>query len=357
MKNTKPDFSGQILYIGIDVHLKNWVIAIICNQILIKKCSIKPSVEEFVSFLNNHYPGAQYRSAYEAGFCGFWIHRALKSFQINNIVVNAADIPTTNKQKSRKTDRVDASKIARELSKGSLTALYIPTVEDEAFRILVRRRYQIVKEKTRIKNQIKSLLYYNGINLPEKDEITHWSNSFIKYIAELPIRKELTKITLDQMLEQLRYYREQLTAILRQIRNSVKEDPRALRIISLLDSVPGVGFILAVIIYSELMDISRFRRFDHLCSYVGLAPDTDSSGLTEKIKGLTRRQKTILRSMLIEASWCAIRKDDALLKKYSALVSKGKKSQKAIIIIAKKLLSRIMHVWQKEENYILALVE
>jgi transposase len=357
MKNTKPDFNGQVLFIGIDVHLKNWVIAVICNQILIKKISIDPKVEEILSFLRRHYPGAEFYSAYEAGFSGYWIHRELLAAGIINIVVNAADIPTTDKQKSRKTDKVDAVKIARELSKGSLTPLYVPTEEQDAFRIMVRRRFQLVKDKTRVMNQIKSLLYYNGIKLPEKNEMTHWSNLFIKYISELPIKNEFTRIALDQMLEQLRHDRQELASLLKKIRKSVKQNPRASKIVALLDSVPGVGFILAVVIYSELMDIRRFKRFDYLNSYVGLAPDSHSSGETERISGLTRRQKIILRSMLIEASWVALRKDEALSAKYSKLLSRGKGPQKAIIMIARKLLSRIMHVWQKEENYVLSVVE
>jgi len=222
---------------------------------------------------------------------------------------------------------------------------------------MIRRRFQLVKEKTRAMNQIKSLLYYNGIKLPKKSEMNHWSNLFIKYISELPIQQEFTKVALDQLLLQLRHDRQELVSLLKKIRKAVRQDPRANKIITLLDTVPGVGFILAVVIYSELMDINRFRRFDYLNSFVGLTPDSHSSGDTERISGLTRRQKTLLRSMLIEASWSALRKDEALSSRYSKLLSRGKGPQKAIIMIAKKLLSRIMHVWQTEEKYVLATVE
>ena len=85
-----------------------------------------PSPEQLSNYMNHNYPGGTYTSAYEAGFSGFWIHRRLEQLGFNNMVVHAADIPTTHKEKTRKTDKIDSRKIARELESNSLNGIYIP---------------------------------------------------------------------------------------------------------------------------------------------------------------------------------------------------------------------------------------
>ena len=96
-------------------------------------------------------------------------------------------------------------------------------------------------------------------------------------------------------------------------------------------------------IITELKDIQRFGNLDSLCSYVGLVPRTNSSGENEKIGEITPHSNRQLRSMLVESSWIAIRQDAALMMRYSDLCQRMEPN-KAIIKIAKKLLSRIKYV-------------
>ncbi len=126
--------------------------------------------------------------------------------------------------------------------------------------------------------------------------------------------------------------------------------------IDLLCSVPGVGPIIALSFYTELMDINRFRTFDHLASYVGLVPSVHSSGDKSTEQGLTKRRNSYLRYLIVEAAWVAIRKDPALLLAFNQLTRRMKK-QDAIIRIAKKLLCRIHHVWKNQTLYVTAIVE
>ena len=104
------NFVGQNLYIGIDVHLRSWSVAILSENATLKKFSQNADPIILANYLNNNYPGARYYSVYEAGFCGFWIHRKLTELGINNIIVNPADVPTMVKEKLRKTDAVDCVK-------------------------------------------------------------------------------------------------------------------------------------------------------------------------------------------------------------------------------------------------------
>ncbi len=114
MRQSKElDFKGQNIYVGIDVHLNSWSVAVLSESAVLKRFRQDPQPEALHKFLVANYPGANYHSAYEAGFCGFWIHERLAGLGINNIVVNPSDVPTMLKEKLRKTDAVDCGKLAR----------------------------------------------------------------------------------------------------------------------------------------------------------------------------------------------------------------------------------------------------
>jgi len=77
-KRSKLNFSGQPIYIGLDVHKKSWSVSIFSEQGEYKTFSQTPKAETLVQYLQHHFPGAQYRSVYEAGYCGFWVHDQLR---------------------------------------------------------------------------------------------------------------------------------------------------------------------------------------------------------------------------------------------------------------------------------------
>ena len=104
------------------------------------------------------------------------------------------------------------------------------------------------------------------------------------------------------------------------------------------------------------MDIKRFGKFDKLSAFVGLVPDTDSSGKTDTVTGITERQQRYLRSLLIEAAWKSIREDPAMTMAFGKLTKRMIKNR-AIIRIAKKLLSRVMYVWRNQKDYVCSVAE
>ena len=182
MKNSKLDFRGQTISVGIDTHKKNMVITPRCQGMQLKTISMDPEPAQLVRYLHKNYPNARYESVYEAGFSGYWMDRKLREAGIKNIIVNPADVPIKQKEKRKKTDKIDSRKLARELSAGNLEGIYIPSEEHEAIRALSRLRKQITKDQTRQKCRIKSLLNFVGITLPENSELKHWSGKFIKIL-------------------------------------------------------------------------------------------------------------------------------------------------------------------------------
>lgn len=356
MKIRKLDFTNQTIYIGIDVHKKSWTITIMFQGMLLKTFTMNPEPQELLRHLHNNYPGAKYKSVYEAGFCGYWIDRILRSNGTENIIVNPGDVPTKNNEKRRKTDKIDSRKLARELQSGTLEGIYIPSEEDESLRVLNRLRMQLTKDQARLKNRIKSLLDFVGVKLPENYELKHWSRKFIDYLLALNFKEELIKLALEKLVSNLIQVRAELSDIIKLQRKAVKERNNIQKTIEHLQSIPGIGFITAITLYTEILDIGRFSKFDKLCSYVGLIPAVSSSGEKERTLGISNQQNTYLRNMLIESSWVAVRKDPAMTMTFGNLTQRMSK-QKAIIRIAKKMLSRIKYVWQNQTDYTYAVVE
>ncbi len=143
------NFEGQNIFIGLDVHLKSWNVTILTTNAFFKTFTMPPKAEKLYNYLNENFPKGEYHSAYEAGFCGFAAHYQLKKFGIANIIINSADIPTTQKEKVQKEDTRDSKKIARSLRNGELHSIYIlmeNTIDDRSF---VRARGVLVTDMTR----------------------------------------------------------------------------------------------------------------------------------------------------------------------------------------------------------------
>jgi len=348
-------FSNLHFYIGIDTHLKNWRVTIRNSGLELKTFSMNPSADELYRYLIKHYPDGIFFIVYEAGFCGFWPQRRFSELGISCIVVNPADVPSSNKEKVVKSDPVDSRKLARELENGSLKAIYVPDLYAEQLRSLMRLRFRLVQNQTRIKNRIKMLLYNYGIVIPKEHlSNSRWSGYFIHWLKSVKLSSSAGQFTLDNLLLQLCQTREHLKKLLRQLRLEAKTDNIAPTINSLI-SVPGIAFITAMSIYTEIIDIKRFNTFEQLCSFVGLVPSVYSSGETEYSRGISFRHNKFLRPILVEAAWTAVKKDPALTLRFSELIKQMPK-QKAIIRIAKKLLRRIRHVWINQDCYVKALV-
>jgi transposase len=126
--------------------------------------------------------------------------------------------------------------------------------------------------------------------------------------------------------------------------------------VRLLRTIPGISTLTAMILLTELGEITRFRSIDQLSSYVGLIPDTQGSGDKEHAGGVTQRRHAHLRWLLIEASWTAVHKDPALMEAFDQYCKRMRKS-KAIIKIARKLLNRVRYVLKNQAEYVPCVVE
>jgi len=134
-----PEFTGKQVFLGIDVHKKTYSLSAICEGRLIKKCTLAADPEVLVKYCNKHFPRAKIETAYEAGFCGFHLHRHLEAHKIQNRVIHAAGIEVAMGCRV-KNDKKDSLKIATQLSVGRLKGIYVPSKEREGYRSLTRLR-------------------------------------------------------------------------------------------------------------------------------------------------------------------------------------------------------------------------
>ena len=349
------NFNGITIFCGLDVHKKNWRINIQDSEFELEDFSQDPDAATLFKHLTHKYPGAKYKVCYEAGFSGFSAQRWLELKGVDCFVVNAADVASSHKEKRQKNDKIDARKLCEHLQTRKAKSIHIPEQHWEHSRSLVRMRERIVSDQTRCKNRIWHLLHFSGLSLPGDYEAgQYWSRNFINQLETLDCTTDMLKTTLQLYI---RYY-QQTRALLLEVTKSIRKlcltNPYK-KDLDLIRSIPGIGEINGAILLFELQDVNRFKRFDDLCSYVGLVPDTGDSGDRRVNKGITVRHNFRLRTALVESSWIVIRKDQAMLMKYKEYCKRMEKN-KAIIRVAKHLLSRINYVLKNKKEYVSGVV-
>lgn len=345
----RADFTGKTIYVGMDVHLKSWDIALYLDQQHIRSFQQPPDSSKLISTLKRDYPNATFECAYEAGFSGFGLQRQLTEAGMSCIVVNAADVPQTDKGRKTKTDQGDSKRIGSALQAGLLHGIYVPDLLTESNRRLVRYRQQLLRDLQRSKVRVKHFLYQQSISLPAPYNRNNWSNNFIAWLKELPHENELDKHTLSKMIEQVETQRKEI-ALLTQKIQELLTNQQYKDTAPLLLNIPGVGPIIAATLLVEIADIKRFPSFVQLNSFIGFCPGEHSSGEEERKGSIISRHHKTLRCLLIEAAWMAMKKDPALTLAYSEL-KKKMTGKRAITRIARKLLNKIYHVWMKKEEY------
>jgi len=345
----KIDFKDKDLFIGLDVHKKSWSVTILVEGMEHRTFTQPPDPVILYNYLQKMFPGGSYHSAYEAGFCGYGIHRELNTLGIKNIVLNAADIPSSQKDKLEKRDPVDSRKIARGLEKGLLRAIHIFDRNQEELRSLNRTRFYLMRDLRRSKNRIKSFLYYYGISIPPDYDNNLWTLKYIGWLKQIEMKTLSGLEALENLISSYEYNRAQILTLSRQIRVRIKEYDNELY--TLLKTIPGIGPLTSSALITELGDINRFPHIDQLSSFVGLIPSVKQSGESSYTGGITFRCNSYLRTLLIESSWQAIRQDPALMQYYHEHLINNK-GQKVIIKVARKLLNRIRYVMKNRQPYV-----
>lgn len=180
-----------------------------------------------------------------------------------------------------KTDKIDSTILAHLLRTNLLPTAYIPPREVRDTREVLRYRAALVSLRTSIKNRMSAILSKTGVKTPTKKAFGVKSRRFL---AEVTVRS-CYRLELDGYLRLLEHLTEEILQVTQRIETQVKEDPQA----TLLCTMPGIGAYSALLILSEIGDISRFPDSRHLCSYAGLIPSVHASGGKTRLGRLTKQ--------------------------------------------------------------------
>lgn len=289
----------SIAYVGLDVHKEFITAAVLAEKgdtpILERRIANDSlAVKKLMNRLARNY---EPRCCYEASSCGYVAHRWLSEMGITCEVIAPSLIPSKPGDRV-KTDRRDALKLARLYRAGELTAVHVPTKEDESVRALVRCRETMVKEVQKSRHYVLKFLsvrghaYHTGSNWTKK----HW-----EYLRGLNF-EGADEITWRQYLTLLQYKLSQLEELDRQIAVVAEREPYKERV-GILRCMRGIDTQTAMVIISEVQDFKRFANPRKLMSYFGLVPTEESSGQTTRRGGITKTGNSRVRRVLVETAW------------------------------------------------------
>ena len=241
--------------------------------------------------------GAELRFTYEAGPCGYDIYRSLTSKGFDCIVVAPSKIPRKSGDRI-KNDRRDALNLARLHRSGDLTAVYVPTVEDEAMRDLTRGREDAVKALRVARQELLAFLLRHGHRYSGK---AYWTKAHKNWIADIKMPHRAQQITLQEYVHAVQERLERTQRLTRQIQELVPQWQLA-PLVKALQSLRGVSLIVATTTVAELGDLTRFDSAKQLMAYLGLVPSEHSSGGTTRRGGITKTGNSHVRRALTEAA-------------------------------------------------------
>jgi transposase len=236
---------------------------------------------------------------YEAGPCGYGIHRLLTKLGFECAVVAPTMIPRKVGDRV-KTDRRDAEMLARLWRAGELTAIWTPDEEHEAMRDLIRTRKQAMSALKVAKQQLLSFLLRHGLRF---DRPTRWTKIHWRWINELrKFRYPYQQLAFEEMKRAIRQIDERVATLDQAIADTVAAW-RFGPVVDALRALRGVNTTIAATLVAEIGDISRFSNPRQLMAWLGLVPSEHSSGNTVRRGRITRTGNALARTMMVEASW------------------------------------------------------
>lgn len=322
-----PVEAGVTVKFGLDVHAGQITV---CRQVdgQVAQPAQKMSWERCVSWIEAHVQaGGIVHSCYEAGPCGYGLHRQLLAMGVTNHVV----VPQRwDEQNQRvKTDRRDARELCERLDRyergntAAFSVVTVPSPEQEQRRALGRQRGTLVRERQRCVVRGHGLMLAQGYQAPAD----WWTpKGWAAWQWQLPewLRAQLQPwqqqaVTLDAEVAR---WSEQVTA-------------QAQGLI-----IPkGVGALTAALLTMEIFTWSRFRNRRQVASYTGLCPSEHSSGQRRRQGGVSKHGNPRVRHYLVEACWrLALWQPD-----YPALqplrAATGKRARKRAVVAAARRLA------------------
>ena len=268
---------------------------------------------------------------------------ALKSHVARVVIANPLQVRLIAEARV-KTDKIDAAVLAQLYASGFLSEVWIADDRTQALRRQVARRAQIVRQRTRLKNEIHSVLATHLI--PRCTATDLFGKKGRRWLAEQPLPLD-ERIAVEQRLRELDRLGEDLAVIDRALGEAVLADAQLKRLLT----ITGVNATVAIGLLAAIGDIGRFPSARKLVSYFGLNPRVRQSGLQPAQHGhISKIGRSHARAMLVEAAWAAA-KAPGPLRSFFLRIRARRGMQIAAVATARKLATIVWYVLTDQEDY------
>jgi transposase len=326
--------------IGLDVHREFCVVAI-CEDGKVRSAGRVPSTPEGLALLAESLLGTDRVALEVTGSC--WEVARILEPHVQQVVVVSPDDTGISSARA-KTDKLDSRTLAVLLWKGELDAVWMP---DERCRILRRRlarREQLMRTRTRAKNEIQAVLARRLQDKPPCSDLFGVTGRQWLAGLQLPVEE---RESVDAGLRQIAFIDIEIAAVDRLIAQQALAWPEIRRLMT----VPGVNLICAASFLAAIGEPSRFLTSRKLVAYLGLDPKVRQSGEAPARSGrISKRGSANARWALVEAAWSVVKQPGPLRAFYER--TRGRRGHgKAIVATARKLTVLFWCMLTRGEDY------
>jgi transposase len=331
--------------IGLDVHRDFAQVAIWQDGVVTQEGRFATTPEEVRAFADSLAPTDEVALEVTGNT---WAIATLLASRAARVVVSNPVKTRAIAEAKIKTDKVDAAILAKLLAADFLPAVWMPDPETAALRWQVQRRGHIVRQRTRLKNQVQAILHRNlVVRCPAADLFGIKGRAWLAE-QDLPPDEQTAAAAL---LRQLDFHADELALIDRELALVALGRAGVRRLMT----IPGVDATVALALVAAVGDFTRFRTPQRLVSYLGLNPRVRQSGNQAATHGrITKSGASYARGMLVEAAFSAS-KAPGPLRGFHQRVRARRGIQVAIVATARKLAELRWHLSVKGEDYAFAM--
>jgi transposase len=340
------------VFSGLDVDKRSISVTFTDHDRFLKSLRMPYSAEHLLNHVRKHFPNKKVAFVYEAGPTGYGLYDGIVAQGYPCLIAAPSMIPKAPGQRV-KTNRLDSRSLSENLRGGQLKSIHVPSPLYRELRHLTQLRDVLVSELAGMKQRIKSLLLFEGIEFPPAPAGSQWSFMVKDKLRKLPCSGTV-RFKLDQLLDSLEFNEKQVLKAIREIRRYCQNDPELSQCMKYLMTLPGIGWITASQLLARIGDWRELNNIRQLGGFLGLVPTEHSTGERTDRGSITRTGDERLRSKLIQASWSAIRQDGELREFFRTVYRKHPReiaSRVAIVAVARKLSVRIAVVLKKQRPY------
>lgn len=322
-----------MLYVGLDVHSKSISICVLNEngKVIERQCVRR--WDQMLAFLER-LP-RPFGVCYEAS-CGYGVlYEELSRLTERVQVAHPGHLRLIFRSR-RKNDRVDAKKLAMLLLLDEVPRVHVSPEKVRAWRELINFRRQLIGKRTRAKNGVRALLRSVGLRAPARPGL--WTKKGIAWLKVWEFSQSLYALKRDLLVQEI----ESLSAQIRRLEVELERFSRNNPAVRRLRSLPGVGLRTAQAVVAFLDDPLRFPHCKRIGAYFGLVPCQDQSAATNRLGHITREGAPVVRQMLVEATWQAVRRSPTVRAYFERIQRHDPGRKKIALVATAHYLARVM---------------